>query len=95
MRASRRAPIEAVCDAAWLAPAAGEPPIDRLGIDGPRWDEGVAARLEAMGCPAALVHHHVMNSATATTNHVTAAYEMLLQADAERPSATTTDADGG
>ena len=59
LRASQRAPIDVVCEAVWLSAAVGEKPIDRAGIAGPTWDENVAARLEVMGCPNALVHHHV------------------------------------
>ena len=81
VRASQRATIDGVCDATWLAPSAGESQIHREGFDGPCWDDGIAARLEAMGCPAALAHHHVMQSTSGTANHVTAAYEMLLQAE--------------
>jgi hypothetical protein len=54
------------------------------------WDEAVAAKLEAMGCPTALVQHHVNAlAASGTSNHVTAAYEILLQA--ERAGATNAE----
>jgi hypothetical protein len=50
----------------------------------------VAAKLEAMGCPTALVQHHVNAlAASGTSNHVTAAYEILLQA--ERAGATNAE----
>ena len=39
------------------------------------WDEQVAAKLDAMGCSAALVKFHVGQDAH---NHVTAAYELML-----------------
>ena len=84
VRASQRATISAVCEHEWLRPPAGEAPVDREGFAGPIWDEGVAARLDAMGCPLALVQHHVM-SATGTTNHVTAAYEILQHGEKQPP----------
>ena len=86
VRASQRAPIEAVLQHAWLAPGAAEPPIHVAGASGPTWDEGVAARLEAYGCPRALVQHHVGSGAS---NHVTAAYECLLHAEQTATAAAT------
>eukprot|EP00965_Chrysotila_dentata_P244669 6206104-Pleurochrysis_carterae.AAC.4 len=44
----------------------------------PPWDEDVAAKLDAMGCSSALVKHHLTQGAT---NHVTAAYEVMLLSD--------------
>jgi serine/threonine protein kinase len=85
VRASQRASIEAVCEHFWLAPAAGEPPLDVHGTSATPWDEGVGARLEASGCPLALVHHHVNAGAS---NHVTAAYEILLHGDGSGAGAT-------
>ena len=79
VRASQRATIEQVCAHHWLAPREGERPLELNGSAAtPVWDEQVGARLEAMGCPLALVQHHVNAGAS---NHVTAAYECLLHAD--------------
>ena len=79
VRASQRAPIEAVIAHPWLAPQPTEPPIDVDGASVTLWDEGVASRLEAYGCPRALVQHHVNGGAS---NHVTAAFECLMHAEA-------------
>ena len=91
VRAAQRAPIETVCAAGWLheadAESGGGLP-EPLCVDGEgetRWEAEVAGRLEAMGCPAPLVQHHVT---AGTCNHVTAAYEVLLHepaAPAARP----------
>ena len=51
--------------------AAGEPAA--------RWDDAAAAELDAMGCSAALVRHHVQAGAH---NHVTAAFDILVAAGA-------------
>ena len=45
-----------------------------------------SARLEAYGCPRALVQHHVGSGAS---NHVTAAYECLLHAEQTATAAAT------
>jgi len=91
VRASQRADIDETCRHPWLAPGPTEPPIDTSGLSpAPTWDEAVAAKLEAMGCPTALVQHHVNAlAASGTSNHVTAAYEILLQA--ERAGATNAE----
>lgn len=83
VRASQRADIDETCRHPWLAPGPTEPPIDTSGLSpAPTWDDAVAAKLEAMGCPTALVQHHVNAlAASGTSNHVTAAYEILLQAE--------------
>ena len=53
------------------------------------WDDAVGARLDALGCPAALVRHHVRAlNQSGTTNHVTAAYEILLHASARQGTAS-------
>ena len=84
VRSSQRASIDAVCANTWLAPSQDEPPIDTAGAAGPVWDEHVGARLEAYGCPLALVQHHVQQGAS---NHVTAAFECLLHAGRSQSSA--------
>ena len=86
VRASTRAPIEQVCAHQWLAPAPSEPPLDTHGGAAPVWDDGVARRLEAYGCPLALVQHHVN---AGTSNHLTAAYECLLHATAAAAERTS------
>ena len=78
VRAGQRLTIQAVCAHPWIAPTHAEPPIDMAGAAATPWEEDVAARLAAYGCPLALVQHHVN---TGTTNHVTAAYECLLLAE--------------
>ena len=83
VRASQRSPIESVCAHAWLKADSGEAPLPLDGTDGPGWDEAVAARLEAYGCPKALVQHHVGAGAA---NHVTASYEVLVHAEHEQAS---------
>ena len=78
IRSSHRADIDEVCTHGWLAPTGAEAPLDVKGVETTVWDESVATRLEGMGCPTALVQHHV---ASGVTNHVTAAYEMMQQAE--------------
>ena len=63
VRASQRAPIDVVCEAAWLSPAVGEKPIDREGIAGPTWDENVAARLEVARASAVEEARHAWQQA--------------------------------
>ena len=80
VRASQRAGIDAVCEHAWVRSAEGEAPINTCGHPAEMaWDENVGARLDAMGCPLTLVQHHMQ---AGTTNHVTAAYEILAHGDA-------------
>ena len=79
VRASQRAGIDQVCEDAWVKPKADEPPLNLCGHPAEvEVDEGVGSRLDAMGCPLTLVQHHVQNG---TTNHITAAYEILLHGE--------------
>ena len=48
-----------------------------------RWDDGVAAQLEQMGCPLELTKHHITHN---SRNHVAAAYEILLLEPTAPPS---------
>ncbi len=81
LKGSERARLDSVCSDAWVldgaAVAADVIPFRARG--GGRgsvpWDANVATHLDAMGCPANLVKHHVT---TGTQNHVSAAYEVLL-----------------
>ena len=76
VRASQRATIDWVChQSGWLLHDGSK--IEVSGMDSAPWDENVAAQLEAYGCPAALVQHHVKAGAA---NHIVAAYECLLHA---------------
>ena len=82
VRASQRASIVEVCQHWWLVPSADEMPLDCDGFSpAPKWNPAVAARLEKVGCPSALVQHHVTSLASGgKSSHVTAAYEILQHA---------------
>ena len=81
VRASQRATLAAVCDHRWMldGAAAAADVIPFEGEPAARWDDAAAAELDAMGCSAALVRHHVQAGAH---NHVTAAFDILVAAGA-------------
>ena len=74
--AVERATLEEVCSHAWVldgARSAAEV-IPSEGEEERACDEAAVAELDAIGCNAALVRHHVEHG---TRNHVTAAHEVI------------------
>ena len=72
-RSARRSPPSATTAGCSTAPP--PPPTSALrGRPAARWDDAAAAELDAMGCSAALVRHHVQAGAH---NHVTAAFDLV------------------
>lgn len=75
VKPSLRSTTEQLCSHAWMVADGTLPVVGGGGAKETRWDEGVAAQLEGMGCPVELTKHHVTHD---SRNHVTAAYEILL-----------------
>ena len=74
---AKRATLDDVCRHEWVLAEAARPE-DVIPFEGQAaapWNEEAAAKLDQMGCSAALVKFHVGQDAH---NHVTAAYELML-----------------
>ena len=92
---AKRATLDDICRHEWVLAEAARPE-DVIPFEGQAaapWNEEAAAKLDQMGCSAALVKFHVGQDAH---NHVTAAYELMLadhlasvQQPAEEASAPT------
>ena len=74
---AKRATLDDICQHEWVLAEAARPE-DVIPFEGQAaapWNDEAAAKLDQMGCSAALVRFHVGQDAH---NHVTAAYELML-----------------
>jgi serine/threonine protein kinase len=74
---AKRATLDDICQHEWVLAEAARPE-DVIPFEGQAaapWNDEAAAKLDQMGCSAALVKFHVGQDAH---NHVTAAYELML-----------------
>ena len=92
--APKRHTLNEVIAHAWVLDGAAraDDVIVTRGAERVAWDEQVAAKLDAMGCSAALVKFHVNQDAH---NHVTAAYELMLDDHLSSQDAAAPGGGGG